>query len=139
MQTRRLWPSLYAVACLAILAPACGKKDKKHGDSAGPAPVVSVDKEIGADGTMFRYEATIAGSKFKCMVEEDGRAGQWQDCPADGMSVPTRAGVRYVFKVKAIGPDGQESPIKTIPFVGRGGDENTNEFQLATQILNKAE
>lgn len=127
------------LACSFLLATAagCGKKDK--GDDSGPAPAVDTNvTETSVDGGSLRvkYKSTDPNAKFKCQLEAEGQAAEWQDCPADGATLAVQPGVRYVFRVKAIGANGVEDAEPYAYAFTAAGSTPTN-GNLATLILNK--
>lgn len=140
-----LWTSTTALFLIAAAASGCGKKDS--GDAAvGPAPkedvktyLVSSDSQ-GAT-TKVTYESNITGAKFKCQTVADGKASEWTDCPVEGATVQTVAGVKYIFRVKAISPAGTEGAPKEMSFIGggQGAGVGAADGQLATQIQNKGD
>lgn len=148
MRYQRLWTSALALAFVATAPTACGKKKKKSESAPAPTAVDTFVVGTSTDGRNMtvQYKSNIAGAKFKCATDVDGQAGQWSDCPAEGSVIPTEAGRKYVFKVKAIGPDGVEDaePI-TYSFTaqGQGGGQEGPAVEPPAQtsavIANKAE
>lgn len=141
--TTYVFPTL---ACGLVLAMAagCGKKDKK--DDSGPAPAVDTSvTETTVDGGNLRvkYKSTDPNAKFKCQLEAEGQTAEWQDCPADGATLAVQPGVRYVFRVKAVGASGLEDaePYSYAFTAGStpGGDGTDGSGTLQTLILNKDE
>jgi hypothetical protein len=126
--------AIWSFAAVTMLA-GCSKKDKK--DDA-PAPVAVEIEEVdvssaNGEGT-FTYTSNIANAKFKCKIEYNGQAAEWQSCPKKGKTFPTPEGVPYKFSVKAIAPNGDETEVTSL----EGGKTNGQQQQeLVAQILGK--
>ena len=126
--------AIWSFAAVTMLA-GCSKKDKK--DDA-PAPVAVEIEEVDvatANGeAKFTYTSNIANAKFKCKIEFNGQAAEWQSCPKNGKSFPTPAGVPYKFSVKAIAPNGTETEVQVLE---GGGSAAGQQLELITEILGK--
>jgi hypothetical protein len=129
--------ALWSCAVLATFAIGCGKKDSKKDDntSAKPEAISTSMTEVSAtEGqAKFRYSSNIKDAKFKCKLEIDGQAAEWQTCSADGISYSIPQGVPYKFSVKAIGPDGRESEVET--YTGAASEAKT--LELFAEIIGK--
>lgn len=127
---------LWSCAALATFAIGCGKKDSKKDDApAKPEAISTSMTEVStADGqAKFRYSSNIKDAKFKCKLEINGQASDWQTCSAEGISFSIPQGAPYKFSVKAIGPDGRESDVETYT----GGAPAAQTLELYAEILGK--
>ncbi|TWW10498.1 hypothetical protein E3A20_06610, partial [Planctomyces bekefii] len=132
-----------ALGLLAGMTVGCGKKENK---SSGDSPKVATlhtwvtDSSVDGGTARIKYKSTDPNAKYKCQLQAEGQAeAPWNDCPAEGASLPVEAGIRYTFKVKAIAPDGTEDkePYSYTFVGGPAGKDSSNQPTLATLILNK--
>jgi len=120
------WSKPVSLLCLTIWVTACGKKSDSGGGGA-PAPLSTsvTTADVNGGTAKFAYKANVAGAKFKCQTNIDGqKPGDWQDCPAEGVSFPVQAGLHYTFSVKAVGPDGTEDATPS-SYSFSGGDSSS--------------
>lgn len=133
-----------ALVLMATLVAGCGKKEKKNESVTVAAPDTWVtDSSIDGTSAKIKYKSSDANAKFKCQLEAEGQKdAAWSDCAAEGTTLTVEPGVRYIFRVKAVGASGAEDQEPyTYSFVGGPKADGTAGSGPATApttlILNK--
>lgn len=130
-----------ALSLVAILAATgCGKKDKKDDAAAVAAAPDTWVTDTSVDGgtAKIKYKSNDANAKFKCQLEAEGQKdAAWNDCPAEGASLNVEPGVRYTFRVKAIGANGAEDKEPYSYQFSASGSSNTSAPTVGVSILNR--
>lgn len=154
MKTPQFYGMLLAASAVALAGAGCAKK--KSNDSGSPKKKVeNVETSafaVSNGGTVkISLQSNIEGAKYQCQTEINGQAQAWAECPAEGVTIESEPGVKYVFRAKAVsaagnedatpfiysfaGPDGEGTGSGT----GSGSASGVPELDLATEILNRAE
>ena len=97
----------------ALANVSCGGKSKDNSAKPTAETVdVQINEAVIINGkTKITYKSTNKDARFKCLLQPkpSTQQGSWQDCAKEGLSVDVIPGVDYVFRVKAVSPNGTES------------------------------